>query len=105
MSAVPICFRFERHVAWRAFSRAWAKTGNRIAARMAMMAITTSNSMSVKPRFRGVLDTFTVFLRWRSLPSISQELAWPCQSLGDLQGRVHDDGGVKTGPTGFLTRG
>src|SRR5208283_5029079 len=30
---------------------AWANTGNRIAARMAMIAITTSNSISVKARF------------------------------------------------------
>jgi hypothetical protein len=36
------------HWAWRAFSRAWANTGNRIAAIMAMMLITTSNSISVK---------------------------------------------------------
>src|SRR4051794_36798343 len=34
----------------RAFSLAWAKTGNRIAARMAIMAMTTSSSMRVKPR-------------------------------------------------------
>src|SRR5207247_5476931 len=36
-------------LAWRAFSRAWAKTGKRIAARMAMMAMTTSSSIRVKP--------------------------------------------------------
>jgi hypothetical protein len=35
--AVPICFVPERHVICRAFSRAWAKTGKRIAARMAMI--------------------------------------------------------------------
>src|SRR5207249_3894311 len=34
----------------RALSRAWAKTGKRIAAKMAMIAITTRSSMSVKPR-------------------------------------------------------
>src|SRR5207249_6737010 len=38
---------FERQVALRAFSRAWAKTGKRIAAKMAMMAITTSSSIKV----------------------------------------------------------
>src|SRR5204862_398498 len=37
-------------VAFRAISRAWAKTGKRMAARMAMIAMTTSSSMSVKPR-------------------------------------------------------
>src|SRR5262249_35292460 len=36
----------------RALSRAWAKTGNRIAAKMAMIAITTSSSISVKPKRR-----------------------------------------------------
>src|SRR5437763_295856 len=34
---------------WRAFSLAWAKTGKRIAARMAMTAITTNSSISVNP--------------------------------------------------------
>src|SRR5579859_2009281 len=43
------------HIVCLAFSRAWAKTGNRIAARIAMMAITTSNSISVKP-FVGCCD-------------------------------------------------
>src|SRR6266567_2322018 len=39
-------------LAWRAFSRAWAKTGNRIAASMAIIAITTSSSIRVKPMTR-----------------------------------------------------
>jgi hypothetical protein len=38
-----------RQVVCRAFSRALAKTGKRIAARMAIIAITTSNSIKVKP--------------------------------------------------------
>src|ERR1043165_2972178 len=42
----------ERQEVWRAFSRAWAKTGKRIAARIAIMAITTSSSISVKPARR-----------------------------------------------------
>jgi len=37
-------------LACRDFSRALAKTGNRIAAKMAMMAITTNSSISVKAR-------------------------------------------------------
>jgi len=41
---------FDEHLARRAFSRARANTGNRIAARMAMIAMTISSSMSVKPR-------------------------------------------------------
>ena len=41
---------FDLHVVSRALPRARANTGNRIAARIAMIAITTSNSMSVNPR-------------------------------------------------------
>ena len=48
----PICFRLERQVACRAFSRACAKTGNRMAARIAMIAITTRSSISVKAALR-----------------------------------------------------
>jgi len=33
----PICFRLLRQLVCRAFSRAFAKTGNRIAARMAII--------------------------------------------------------------------
>src|ERR1051326_7939325 len=44
----PICFSLERQEEVRADSRAWANTGKRIAARMAIMAMTTSNSMRVK---------------------------------------------------------
>src|ERR1051326_1684930 len=49
---MPSCLQFDRHAALRAFSRAWAKTGKRIAARIAMMATTTSSSINVKPRTR-----------------------------------------------------
>src|SRR5262245_14262218 len=63
MVAVPICFRLERQPACRAFSRAWAKTGKRIAARMAMIAITTSNSISVKPLLRAVSIAHSLGLR------------------------------------------
>jgi hypothetical protein len=52
----PICFRFDAQDDRRAFSRARAKTGNRIAARIAIIAMTTSNSIKVNPRLdkRGV---------------------------------------------------
>src|SRR5438093_4430190 len=52
LNATPHCFRLDRQVAARAFERAWAKTGKRIAAKIAMIAITTSNSMSVKAFLR-----------------------------------------------------
>src|SRR5688572_24511193 len=52
MNAVPSWRVLERQLVARALSRAWAKTGKRMAARMAMIAITTSSSISVKPRRR-----------------------------------------------------
>src|SRR5689334_22737420 len=61
MPAVPICFRFERQFAERAFSRACAKTGNRIAAKIAMMAITTSNSISVNAAPREPRRVYSFF--------------------------------------------
>src|SRR5579859_2182594 len=45
----PICLTFDRQTVLRACSRAWAKTGNRIAARIAIIAMTTSNSIKVNP--------------------------------------------------------
>jgi len=49
MTARANCLQFDRQAVWRAFSRALANTGNSIAARIAMIAMTTSNSMSVNP--------------------------------------------------------
>src|SRR4051794_4666070 len=49
VKARPICRRLEAQAALRAVARAWAKTGKRIAARIAMMAMTTRSSMRVKP--------------------------------------------------------
>src|SRR5687768_9352007 len=43
----------ERQLVMRAFSRACANTGKRMAASMAMIAITTSSSIRVKPRLFG----------------------------------------------------
>jgi hypothetical protein len=37
MTPVLICFTFERQLDWRAFSRARANTGKRIAARIAII--------------------------------------------------------------------
>src|ERR1700722_14798902 len=48
--ANPHCLRLFRQVVRLAFSFALARAGRSSEARIAMMAITTSNSMSVKPR-------------------------------------------------------
>src|SRR5579884_3921157 len=53
IAAVPICFMLERQAVCRAFSRAWANTGKRMAARMAIMAITTRSSIRVKALLEG----------------------------------------------------
>jgi hypothetical protein len=50
MSEVPICFICARAFVCLAASFAWEKTGKRIAAKIAMIAITTSSSISVKAR-------------------------------------------------------
>ena len=42
------CLRLFLHLVWRACSLARASAGRSMAARMAMMAITTSNSIKVK---------------------------------------------------------
>src|SRR6266478_4392460 len=47
---MPTCFKLLRHWIRLARSLALARAGNSIAARMAMMAITTKSSISVKPR-------------------------------------------------------
>src|SRR5690349_6435467 len=59
--ARPICLTFDRHEAARAFSRARAKTGNRIAARIAIIAMTTKSSIKVKPDFFIVLFMALLF--------------------------------------------
>src|SRR5713101_841552 len=46
------CRKLEEQTLLRACSRARAKTGKRMAARMAMIAITTRSSISVKPVLR-----------------------------------------------------
>src|SRR5215212_5974928 len=72
--AVEICRRFERQEVCRAFSLAWAKTGKRIAARIAMMAMTTSSSISVKPRRSSCQD---VVRCGRGASAICPLLIWP----------------------------
>src|SRR5438067_1852087 len=47
--AVASCLRLLVQLALRAASRAFAKTGKRIAARIAMIAMTTSSSINVNP--------------------------------------------------------
>lgn len=47
IAANPICFKLLKQLALRAFSLARAKTGNRIAANIAILAMTTKSSINV----------------------------------------------------------
>src|SRR5688572_14585739 len=51
----PICFKLLWQLERRAFSRARENTGNRMAARRAIMAITTRSSIRVNPLFEAVI--------------------------------------------------
>jgi hypothetical protein len=59
---MAICFTFEVHETRRAFSLDLAKAGKIMLAKMAIMAITTSNSISVKAPRGGL---FLAFIRQR----------------------------------------
>jgi hypothetical protein len=52
------CLTLDTHLIWCAFSLALAKAGSSMAARMAMMAMTTKSSIKVKARH----TTFLLFL-------------------------------------------
>ena len=60
---VPTCLRLLTLEIFFAAALAWANTGKRIAARIAMIAITTSSSMRVKALFiLGVRDGLPLLL-------------------------------------------
>src|SRR5579884_594996 len=92
--AVPICRKLLRQEMARAFSRACAKTGKRMAARMAMIAMTTSSSMSVKPppevRFMSYLSFFGVLPPLGRVWALFQPGRRPGGSV-DTQWRVQFD--------------
>src|SRR5262249_36788198 len=96
-----------RQDAWRAFSRAWANTGNRIAARMAMMAMTTSSAISVKPIFLvGGMWYLPPLLdhRWRRLrhaegPAVCLTSCWP--AAHDIPPAIDQADGL---PAGAVSR-
>src|SRR5512133_4062874 len=55
MVASPVCFRLERQAARWALALALLSAGSNIPARMAIIAITTSNSISVKACLPGLI--------------------------------------------------
>src|SRR5688500_13988034 len=56
MAARPICLTLLSEAERLADAFAWAKTGKRMAARIAMIAMTTRSSMRVNARFRSIGD-------------------------------------------------
>ncbi len=63
-----ICLLLFQSMELWALSLARARAGNNSAANMAMMAITTNNSMSVKPRMTlvsSILPTVVFFIIWK----------------------------------------
>src|SRR5436190_5701011 len=82
MTARPRLLTLDRQVVWRAFSRACAKTGKRMAAKIAMIAITTSSSISVKPlrSIRGPGDIRRLLPRDRP-NSGAVSVGDPCQGV------------------------
>src|SRR5438552_1929780 len=96
--AAPICLVLERQAAERAFSRAWAKTGNRIAARMAMIAITTRSSISVKPRRE---ETGRIYLPpWPACPADPVSVGFPVGACAGGSPRAPGGTGAPDRPGG-----
>src|ERR1043166_2114779 len=61
--ANPICFKFCRQADCFAVSLAFVNAGSNIAARIAMMAMTTRSSIKVKARSIGVLECRSIEAR------------------------------------------
>src|SRR5579884_1220868 len=87
MVARPICFVFERQEVLRAASRACANTGKSMAARMAIMAMTTSSSMSVNAE----CDLRFIFiLLWRIPTARARRRRWISFAYGKALSRSHE---------------
>src|SRR5262245_40245621 len=78
------------HAVCRAFSRARANTGKRMAARIAIMAMTTSSSISVNP---------FADLQLQSMAELS-----PCDDSDEFGFRPHPDPSPSQGEGGFIRR-
>jgi len=64
VTASAICFWFEVQVVCRAFSRAFENTGNKIAAKIAIIAITTKSSIRVNPPPHRCFSHFVFLLKF-----------------------------------------
>lgn len=60
--AMPICFKLLQHEILAAAIRAFDRAGKSIAAKMAIIAITTNNSINVKDFIRFLQRIFTLLV-------------------------------------------
>src|SRR5438876_5770693 len=95
--AAPSCLRLDRQLVCRAFSRACAKTGKRIAARIAMIAITTRSSIRVNALKRDIMRRTMglSFQGWAALGTGGDE-TWPEPLIDD---RLVDGGRESSRPS------
>src|SRR5437867_76834 len=94
---IPICFRWLAQVIRLARSFARDKAGNSIAARMAMMAITTSSSINVKPRADGRFLLEEMFFMGLSPDDLRVRLPFiECEALWSALVAVNELGVVQT---------
>src|SRR5438128_1559629 len=98
--AVEMFLTFERSLVFFAASFAWAKTGKRMAARIAMMAITTRSSMSVNARL--VLDFIGIISR----DLRTTEFGWndPRERVVEDAAEAVQDDEIGTGDSGCRER-
>jgi len=68
LAAKPICLPLLRQTTWPALALAFANAGKRSPAKIAIMAITTSNSMSVKALSREYLVFTPQIVTWKNYP-------------------------------------
>src|SRR5687767_14112798 len=82
------CLRLLRLTDFFAATFAWAKTGKRMAARMAMMAMTTRSSMRVKAR-RAIVDKSVQFGSWEKQGGRGSEVSEVSRGVRGSEGRTH----------------
>jgi hypothetical protein len=87
--AVPSCFRLLKQDVVLADALAWANTGKRIAAKMAMIAMTTSSSISVNALFRFILTSNSTLNCQDSTPVLAKTIRRNKHFVFSLKQYVH----------------
>src|SRR5437016_7804655 len=101
---MPICFSLLAHFVCNAFDLARARAGNRSAARMEIMAMTTRSSIRVKPRCLGMLRSVeSARLLWRPVALRAEPVTadWFLVSPGMRRQWQNEQGGQRPSSAGF----